>query len=56
VSGHGARRLVVTAAAETDLAGAYDWYEDQGPRLGAEFLRAVDAVFAAAQRTPTVFP
>jgi plasmid stabilization system protein ParE len=56
VSGPGSRRLVVTSAAATDLASAYDWYEDQSPGLGAEFLRAVDAVFAAAQRTPTSFP
>ena len=51
-----ARRLVVISAAETDVTTAYDWYEDQSPGLGAEFLRAVDAVFAAAQRTPTLFP
>jgi len=56
VSGPGARGLVVTSAAAADLASAYDWYEDQSPGLGAEFLRAVDAVFAAAQRTPTLFP
>lgn len=55
MSGPAARRLVVTAAAETDLAGAFDWYEDQSPGLGAEFLRAVDAVFATAQRTPGLF-
>jgi plasmid stabilization system protein ParE len=56
VSARGARRLVVTSAAETDLASAYDWYEDQSPGLGAEFVRAVDAVFAAAQRTPASYP
>lgn len=56
MSGPAARRLVVTASAETDLATAFDWYEDQSPGLGAEFLRAVDAVFAAAQRTPALFP
>jgi plasmid stabilization system protein ParE len=50
------RRLVVTSAAATDLTAAHDWYEDQSLGLGAEFLRAVDAVFATAQRAPTTFP
>ena len=50
------RRLVVTSAAATDLTAAHDWYEDQSAGLGAEFLRAVDAVFAAAQRAPATFP
>ena len=51
-----ARGLVVTSPAETDLTTAYDWYEEQSPGLGAEFLRAVEAVFAAVQRTPGLFP
>ena len=56
MSGPAARRLVVAAPAEADLATAYDWYEAQSPGLGAEFLRAVDATFAATQRTPALFP
>ena len=50
------RRLVVTSAAATDLTAAHDWYEDQSAGLGAEFLRAVDAILAAVQRTPATFP
>ena len=50
------RRLVVTSAAATDLTTAHDWYEDQSAGLGAEFLRAVDATFAAVQRAPGTFP
>lgn len=50
------RRLVVTPAAAADLASAHDWYEAQTTGLGAEFLRAVDAVFAAIQRAPAMFP
>ena len=56
MSGPAARRLLITSAAATDLTTAYDWYEEQSPGLGAEFLRAVDAVFATAQRTPELFP
>jgi len=56
VSGTAARRLVVTSAAATDLTDAHDWYEAQSSGLGAEFLRAVDAAFAAVQRSPASFP
>jgi plasmid stabilization system protein ParE len=56
VSEPAGRRLVVTSAAATDLTDAHDWYEAQSASLGAEFLRAVDAVLAAVQRTPPTFP
>jgi plasmid stabilization system protein ParE len=56
VSGPAARRLVVTSAAATDLTDAHDWYEAQSAGLGAEFLRAADAVLAAIQRSPATFP
>jgi plasmid stabilization system protein ParE len=56
VSGTAARRLVVTSPAATDLTDAHDWYEAQSSGLGAEFLRAVDAAFAAVQRSPASFP
>ncbi len=52
----GARRLVVLAAAEAETASAHDWYEAQSVGLGAEFLRAVEAVLASIQRTPTLYP
>ena len=51
-----ARRLVVQAKAEAELERAFDWYEAQSVGLGAEFLRAVDAVFASICRTPALYP
>ena len=51
-----ARRLIVLAAAEAETISAYDWYEAQSVGLGAEFLRAVDAVLASIQRTPALYP
>jgi len=50
------RRLVVLAAAEAETTSAYDWYEAQSVGLGAEFLRAVEAVLASIQRTPALYP
>ena len=38
-----------------DLAGAYEWYEDQSAGLGEEFLAAVDATFDAVERIPEMF-
>lgn len=56
VSAAAARRVVVTPAAATDVGDAHDWYETQSNGLGAEFLRAVDAIVATVQRTPAAFP
>jgi len=39
------------AKAEAEVESAFDWYEAQSVGLGAEFLRAVDAVFASICRT-----
>jgi plasmid stabilization system protein ParE len=50
------RRIVFRPEAETDLAEAVDWYEIRGQGLGAEFLRALDAVIAHVQRHPTLYP
>ena len=38
-----------------DLAGAYEWYEEQRPGLGEEFLAAVGASFDAIQEFPEMF-
>ena len=50
------RRLVVRPEAEAEMAGAFDWYEDRVPGLGADFLRCVDSVFSAVHRNPEQFP
>jgi plasmid stabilization system protein ParE len=50
------RRLVVRPDAAREATRAYDWYEDQSPGLGAEFLRALEAVFGAIRRAPALYP
>ena len=49
------RRLVVSPRATAEATLAAEWYETQAIGLGAEFLRALDAVFAAVQREPERF-
>jgi hypothetical protein len=38
-----------------DLAGAYEWYEEQRTGLGEEFLAAIDASFSGIQQFPEMF-
>lgn len=37
------------------MVQAHDWYEQQSPGLGKEFVRTVDAVLAVIERNPTLF-
>lgn len=46
----------VRPLAEQDIAEAFVWYEEQATGLGLEFMRAVDASFAAIQRSPMIYP
>ncbi len=50
------RRLIVRPEAETEMADAFDWYEDRVPGLGSQFLLCVDAVFSSILRSPQQFP
>jgi plasmid stabilization system protein ParE len=50
------RRLIIRPEAETEMAEAFDWYEDRVPGLGSDFLLCVDAVFDAILRSPQHFP
>ena len=50
------RRLVLRPEAEAELEEAVDWYEARGKGLGADLLRSVDAVVAAIQRNPEMYP
>jgi plasmid stabilization system protein ParE len=45
-------RLFVRDAAVADLEEAAEWYEARRVGLGAEFLRAVRALFAGVARDP----
>jgi len=50
------RRLVIRPVAAREITAAFDWYEGQSAGLGAEFLRALEAVLATVQRTPALYP
>lgn len=47
-----AHSLVLTPEAETDLAHACRWYEDQRIGLGQDFLLCVEQVFDQIRRSP----
>jgi len=49
------RRLILRPAAEADIEDAYRWYEDQRTGLGAEFLRAIEAILAVVEREPELY-
>ena len=48
--------VIVLPEAESDLAEAFAWCEEQRPDLGRKFLDEVDAVFARIGKHPLVFP
>jgi toxin ParE1/3/4 len=50
------RRLVLRPGAAREVDEAFAWYEGQSEGLGTEFLRALDAAFAAIRRTPELYP
>jgi plasmid stabilization system protein ParE len=43
-------------AAETEIADAIDWYEEQEAGLGSEFRVSVETVVAAIEESPLAFP
>lgn len=49
------RRLVVQARARGEIADAHAWYEAQARGLGAEYLRALDAVLQRVAREPALY-
>jgi plasmid stabilization system protein ParE len=49
------RRLVIVPRAEAEMQAAFEWYESQSVGLGAELVRALDAVLQRIQREPTLY-
>jgi len=50
-----AHRLVVSDRAAREIGEAFDWYEDQLPGTGAQFVQMLDAQFAAIERSPALY-
>ena len=44
--------LILTEKAQKDLDNAYQWYEEQEPGLGKEFIRCIDAKISEINRHP----
>ena len=47
--------LVIVPEAEAELAEAHDWYENQRPGLGREFLSCIEEVFERIGLNPLAF-
>jgi plasmid stabilization system protein ParE len=48
--------LVLAQEAESDVVGAYGWYEGRRAGLGEEFLSSVDACLESIRRRPEMYP
>ena len=49
-------RVIYTSGADSDIAEAYNWFEDREPGLGEEFLRCVEACVLTIRRHPKLYP
>ncbi|MFC6279717.1 MULTISPECIES: type II toxin-antitoxin system RelE/ParE family toxin [Polaromonas] len=49
-------QVVFEAAAQAEIAEAFDWYEQQSYGLGGDFLRVIAAAEEQLTRNPQAFP
>ena len=47
--------VIVEPPAEQDLKAAFEWYENQVPGLGHEFLVSIRSCFGRLERTPEIY-
>jgi toxin ParE1/3/4 len=50
------KSAVLSPAAQAELDGAVDWYEERGEGLGMKFLLLVDQALQEIQSSPATFP
>jgi plasmid stabilization system protein ParE len=50
------RRLILRRQAGSDLRQAFDWYEQQRPGLGVEFVTEVERAIQSLSGRPNSFP
>jgi len=50
------KSTVLAPAAQAELDGAIDWYEERGEGLGLKFLLVVDQALQEIQTSPSAFP
>jgi toxin ParE1/3/4 len=48
--------VILLPEAVTDVANGFDWYEDQEPGVGEEFLRCLDRTYALIAAHPLHYP
>ena len=48
-------QVIVEPPAESDIRAAFEWYEEQVPGLGHEFLVSLRSCFGRLERTPEMF-
>jgi plasmid stabilization system protein ParE len=49
------RPIIVRPEAEADIAAAFDWYEEQRPGLGFDFLGEIDRCFQRIADFPEAY-
>ena len=50
-----AQRLIFSSRAEREAGEAFEWYEEQLPGLGAEFLAALAAQLGLVRESPGLY-
>lgn len=50
-----AYRLTVSARAVREIGEAYEWYEEQVPGLGRDFVDTLEAMFEVIARSPRIY-
>lgn len=50
-----AYRLTVSKRAIREIGEAYEWYEEQVPGLGSEFIEALEAQFELIAQSPWLY-
>jgi toxin ParE1/3/4 len=50
-----AHRLIVARRAERETGEAYEWYEEQLPGLGSDFLAALDEQLTLIEESPRLY-
>ena len=49
-------KLIVRPEAEGDVAEGFNWYEDQLPGLGADFLETIEQQLERILKNPRAYP
>jgi plasmid stabilization system protein ParE len=50
------RRLLIRPEAQSEIAEAFDWYQERAEGLGDEFVRVLDACLSSILRQPLAYP